>query len=709
MSANFVRSERDGTFPHRPLLHDEIRILVLNAGHAGSALQASLQIHSLSQLSDQDDNDKANTTFFEAISYCWGEPVFSRSCSLADGGRISLTESLHSALQAFRYPDRSRNLWADAVCINQTDVAERSSQVELMGDIFAKATRVLVWLGDPLESGSDPLAFATLNIPIVPQGDRSRKDLLALMEQHLPAMERCPCCNKSISPGTPVTLASGLSAVAKLLERPFFNRLWVVQEIVFAQAIEVYCGTHHAPWDIFTELCRVPGQHQGDQEYEDHRYATATSRAELRRVWAQCNYMNQLRSRHRQRKTDTFRPTALCKDLLMMSNLQCRSPHDRIFGVSRVLGLRDVSSLRADYTLSAAEVYRRVSEVFLTAQANRPGGHAALMLALASTETQEAKSLERPSWVPDLQHLSERSRAKNTYYQWAFTERQYYADAALFRCYVSFGNSQELCVRGRCFGEITAILDGSQCPSKHTHRRTGDKCSDVEGMELIRWHARCLQFLKQCKSVASASTHLTAKDVDAIFACDQVKDSASFYEETISRWLSMMPDQGDRADIKSIQSQIKPYTTGYPIDRDRVLCTAECGDRTGIGWVPSDAKVGDSLCQFAGSPYPFLLRMREDGNYNLLGDAFLIGVSEPEALGLDHAEWHSHLDTIRQRDDALRTWMQSESRKAVKVKKEGSNLNKVDERMKSARQDSIDRLKDLYRRVDDDLEWIRLR
>lgn len=717
MSLMVSGCESNGISSHQLLHDDQIRILVLKAGHAGSPLEASLRTVSLAELSEHGDkfsdgNDPSDkqpeTAHFEAISYCWGEPIFSRSCSLHDGATIPLTESLHSALQAFRYPDRSRKLWADAVCINQADIAERSSQVELMGDIFAAAIRVLVWLGDPLESGSDTLAFATLNMPIVPQGDRSKKDLLALMEQHLPSMQRCACCGETSPGDTPVTLAKGLSAVAKLLERPFFSRLWVVQEIVFGRSVEVYCGTHHAPWDIFTELCRVPGQHQGDHEYDDHRYSTAISRAELRRVWAQCNYLNQLRARLYQRKTDTFRPTTLCKDLLMMSNLQCRNPHDRIFGVSRVLGLRDVSSLRADYTLSVAEVYRRVAEVFVTAQANRPGGHGALLLALASTETSEAKLLERPSWVPDLQHLSERSRAKNTYYQWAFAERQYYADAAIFDCFVSTKSPQELCVKGRCFAKVTNILEASQCPSKHTHRRSGEKCSDEEGVGLIRWRARCREFLEQSKYIDFASTYSATEKLDELFSCDQVKDSASLHEETIIRWLGMMPGERD-PDVKCILAQLKPYITGYPIDRDRVLCTADCGGTTVAGWVPVEVKVGDQLCQFTGSPYPFLLRKLDDDSYRLLGDAFTAGISEPEALGLDHEVWSSHLDSIRQCDTALRAWMKSDDRKEKKVAKDDLRLNRTDERLKSARQDAINCLKGLYSKVDGDLGWIRLR
>ncbi len=43
--------------------------------------------------------------------------------------------------------DRSAQIWADAVCINQNDLNERSSQVTFMGDIYKSAKGCQIWLG----------------------------------------------------------------------------------------------------------------------------------------------------------------------------------------------------------------------------------------------------------------------------------------------------------------------------------------------------------------------------------------------------------------------------------------------------------------------------------------------------------------------------------------------------------------------------------
>jgi hypothetical protein len=62
---------------------------------------------------------------------------------------LRLTVNLHDALQALRYEDTIRTLWADAIAINQSDVKEKGHQVALMGPIYRDAQRVVVWLGCP--------------------------------------------------------------------------------------------------------------------------------------------------------------------------------------------------------------------------------------------------------------------------------------------------------------------------------------------------------------------------------------------------------------------------------------------------------------------------------------------------------------------------------------------------------------------------------
>jgi hypothetical protein len=58
---------------------------------------------------------------YEALSYVWGKPVYSRYIRCSKG-RVALTPNLEEALLHIRFPDRRRVIWADAICINQSDL-----------------------------------------------------------------------------------------------------------------------------------------------------------------------------------------------------------------------------------------------------------------------------------------------------------------------------------------------------------------------------------------------------------------------------------------------------------------------------------------------------------------------------------------------------------------------------------------------------------
>ena len=83
---------------------------------------------------------------YEAISYAWGEPN-TMVTSICDGKILEITPNLKAGLRALRHEHRSRLLWADAICINQSHVVEKNNQVANMQKIYENATRVVAWLG----------------------------------------------------------------------------------------------------------------------------------------------------------------------------------------------------------------------------------------------------------------------------------------------------------------------------------------------------------------------------------------------------------------------------------------------------------------------------------------------------------------------------------------------------------------------------------
>lgn len=129
----------ENVYAQAPLVIEqrEIRILSLAPGIGDSVLRGDLIVESL----NYDD------LHYTALSYTWSGPV--SQCSIIIGGvPLHITENLELALRHIRGPDRPKNLWVDAICINQNDNEEKSVQVLLMGDIYANAARTIVWLGE---------------------------------------------------------------------------------------------------------------------------------------------------------------------------------------------------------------------------------------------------------------------------------------------------------------------------------------------------------------------------------------------------------------------------------------------------------------------------------------------------------------------------------------------------------------------------------
>lgn len=137
-------------YQHQPLSQRCIRVLRLQpAPRFESQLRCSLVPVSL--------DDKPQ---YWALSYTWGTDPPSIPIFCVDGPTIALlriTPNCVSALKHLRDEREERTLWVDGICIDQTSLAERSSQVALMGEIYKDAARVVVWLGESDENSDQAI------------------------------------------------------------------------------------------------------------------------------------------------------------------------------------------------------------------------------------------------------------------------------------------------------------------------------------------------------------------------------------------------------------------------------------------------------------------------------------------------------------------------------------------------------------------------
>ncbi|EME48315.1 hypothetical protein DOTSEDRAFT_96132, partial [Dothistroma septosporum NZE10] len=125
----------------------EIRLLVLQPGCQHCPLRSSLQHDSLRGKLFIGRKSLLGRPKYETVSYCWGEQRQRRySMIVVDGKGLQVPKSAAQVLRRLRYVDRSRILWIDAVCIDQSNQDEQAQQVALMGEIYSQSVQTMIEL-----------------------------------------------------------------------------------------------------------------------------------------------------------------------------------------------------------------------------------------------------------------------------------------------------------------------------------------------------------------------------------------------------------------------------------------------------------------------------------------------------------------------------------------------------------------------------------
>ncbi|KAL9596066.1 MAG: hypothetical protein Q9219_006052 [cf. Caloplaca sp. 3 TL-2023] len=197
----------------------------------------------------------SDTPSYEAISYVWGDPTVT-SQIICNDRNVDITSNLNKALQRFRYDGHERFLWADALCIDQYNLAERAHQVNLMGTIYERADKVLIWLGDDIGNG------AHANFALI-------QELVAYYAGKLDELgnyELIPPPAKSLSFMDP----SRWGSIRSLLLRDWFERVWVLQEVGLARSAEAFCGSASISFSQLVEFLLLINGNPSFQSPEFH-------------------------------------------------------------------------------------------------------------------------------------------------------------------------------------------------------------------------------------------------------------------------------------------------------------------------------------------------------------------------------------------------------------------------------------------------------
>ncbi|KAK4543753.1 hypothetical protein LTR36_004786 [Oleoguttula mirabilis] len=571
------------------------RVLLLAPGRIGTPLQATLEAVPVTQLRDE--------MRYEAISYAWGALALPRTINLAgDGTMVSITESLYQALQHFRHADRVRRLWADALCINQSPLAlsERSAQVAIISDIFGAATKVLVWLG--VGDEHDSLAFAVGKLVFT---DWQSMGEDAWLERESPGVSSCGCCDESFQPPDGAALAV-LRAVGNLLYRGWFARVWTLQELAVSESDVTICsGFHHAPWPVLVDAFNVWFSKAGPTpaallglQTQAGSFADATGF-----LW----------------RTDV-RVSASNLLEIVTSARQCSNPRDRIFSMRQILGLKEIDSLRPDYTLTLVEVYRRARVAAVEQPADTQGqikplllfrNHVSIIFGMVGTEAAHADDSTAafwPSWIPKFHRLTKRSRTKVLVYPALNHDR--------FHAKLDETVPHKLWVRGRSIATVQELLLDSVCPWAAEDRVENSQTYwDIVNGKLLPWYDRCVHFITRYVDADTLQKHhlvqslLSATHSSASFdPAPSLDEFAEQYAMLLANVCTSTVSLRDR-NAAEVYKHLRPfldYDVGFDVGRQ--LGCVLMGNAIRTAWLPATAQPGDEVRWFGGAAQPVALR-----------------------------------------------------------------------------------------------------
>ncbi|KAI0188581.1 heterokaryon incompatibility protein-domain-containing protein [Xylaria flabelliformis] len=597
-----------------------IRLMQLHPGSETDPIYLSLVTTALDSVPD-----------FESISYCWGSEKDKRQV-ICDGASLSITNSLYTGLAYFRYADRPRTLWADAICINQADAVEKSSQVLLMPQIYSQATRTLAWLGiadDPVFGAVSPLVADSIRqaFQLLPELNPENALEIAAKSKAI-----YPISQQLRAEGKPNILDHDWSLLTALLARPWFRRKWVIQEIALAKQVVLYAGGGvEIPW---LELGKLAFNMEllGIMRLEVIEFGkTVLESTIIPMHCVTCAYTVQL---FRQRST-------LLDGVLVSIDFICTDPRDHVYSLLSLGGIGP--SILPDYNASASEVFRRFAIAMLVEGQNLK------LLSLAADDYglfhRGSKRLEGlPSWAPDL-----RLKRADKLVSYTIRPQAFFAGGH-HKPMLSVSHDQNIL---NCRGQV---IDAVKTFSKSLVEMM---LADMPELRLEREalvdplperrKERLAKWLENCYRLAFGNTDGSETMVNpdeasmAAFsrtiACGLDIMRNRLPPELIAAFPQYMQWATERAAIRHKDDvHHSPSLQNYSVTIDESIMALSAWLRFSVtehgrfGNVPLNTQPGDRICVLLGSEVPLVIRATGRGTYTLVGECYIDGIMDGETF-----------------------------------------------------------------------------
>ncbi|MCJ1241658.1 hypothetical protein MMC14_009664 [Varicellaria rhodocarpa] len=534
--------------------------------------------------------DPGQRLTYEALSYTWNSAVFRKSIR-CDGKILSITQNLYDALRRLRQLDASRVFWIDAICINQSDVGERNHQVGLIRSIYMRASQVVPWLGEEDEhtgTAFDLVRKLSTNdeyLEVTLKADPS-----AIWDNHV--MEDM---------GLPHFPSYEWLALAKLFERAYFQRIWIIQELVVSANAVVRCGSLTIRWENIESAARLlisTGLFRALVKTYGH-----SVRPSFVKTISNCRLsFHELQG-----------GPGMTFSLLLCSTrrFQATDPRDKVIalmGLARNPNPTFPNSIEPDYSKKTAELYRDVTGRVITEEQN-------LSLISSVEDQSDRQKHELPSWVPDYGYcqrvsilgLSLRSvkfrAAGETKVSVKWTE-----------------GSSVIMINGFRQDKVDKVSDGSL-----------DYIPNDRGLVLDWLDMTEPLILNKSLKIDAFWRTLIANNIAHAYPApveyqNHFESFLGFTDKRNQRYLKSLGLEKVASPNPANPSLFQAYM-GYVAPR-RKFFTTQNGL---IGLGPRSIQSGDSVCILSGGLVPFILRKGNAG-YRLVGESYIHGLMEGQAV-----------------------------------------------------------------------------
>jgi len=570
----------DNKYQYSPLSDtDDTRLLYIRPGRKHDEIKCTLSPVSF-----------ASKPAYKALSYVWGTDPETHTIK-CDGKLLPVRANLYSALQRFREKNQVCTIWVDAICINQENIPERSQQVQNMRRVYASASEAVIWLGD--ETKTDSEAFSFINA----------------FEEALKSKRGFDWNNPQSFFGLHgVNYNTLWKSLGELLQKSWFGRIWIIQEVVMASNARVFCGSQTCSWESISRMVRFIRQHGFHTQF-GNPLGMNTVRV-----------MANLKERLRQNRMAGLDYLLLLRATRLFSSTD---PRDRFFALHGFLSNDNTDGIQIDYKLPCQEVYQ--------SWAMHSINNGSLKL-LSLAERGPKSKLDLPSWIPDWSSAPEQV-SRNPLFGLGFEA------AGEAKAEVSILED------GRVLNVAGLMVDSIQCVGSYVLGSRKREAVDGNRSEYPRDE---IEWLKECDDIASAARpYPTGEDFAEAYArmivCNQKMTPARFkrgaeasqddpndaffregYRCIRRRSLEWPPGINPETMLQYTKS-INSVTTG------RKFCATE---GRYLGWVPGDAAPGDIICILLGAETPYILRPDENDSkyYKLVGETYIHGIMQGEAL-----------------------------------------------------------------------------